>query len=203
EDYELGLKIAQAGGQGRFLRVRGADGRLIATRAFFPSRLDQSIRQKTRWMHGIALQGWDRLGWDSEPVELWMQLRDRRGPLAAILLVVAYLLVCLVAVGLILEQLGLVEPPPTTPLLSVLFWINFVGLAGRFAARACFTAREYGWRQGLLAIPRTLVSNIVSIMAGRRALAAYVGTLRGAPIVWDKTEHRDHPALVLPGRGTA
>ena len=101
------------------------------------------------------MQGWDRLGWDSEPVELWMQLRDRRGPLAAILLVVAYLLVCLVAVGLILEQLGLVEPPPTTPLLSVLFWINFVGLAGRFAARACFTAREYGWRQGLLAIPRT------------------------------------------------
>ena len=203
EDYELGLKIAQAGGQGRFLRVRGADGRLIATRAFFPSRLDQSIRQKTRWMHGIALQGWDRLGWDREPVELWMQLRDRRGPLAAILLVVAYLLVCLVAVGLILEQLGLVEPPPTTPLLSVLFWINFVGLAGRFAARACFTAREYGWRQGLLAIPRTLVSNIVSIMAGRRALAAYVGTLRGAPIVWDKTEHRDHPALGLPGRGAA
>ena len=113
------------------------------------------------------------------------------------------MLVCLVAVGLILEQLGLVEPPPTTPLLSVLFWINFVGLAGRFVARACFTAREYGWRQGLLAIPRTLVSNIVSIMAGRRALAAYVGTLRGAPIVWDKTEHRDHPALVLPGRGTA
>ena len=33
EDYELGLKIFEAGGQGTFLRVRGDDGALVATRA--------------------------------------------------------------------------------------------------------------------------------------------------------------------------
>ncbi|WP_258319844.1 glycosyl transferase family protein [Qipengyuania flava] len=198
EDYELGLKIVEAGGRGRFLRIRGADNRLIATRAFFPARLDASVRQKTRWMHGIALQGWDRLGWGKQPVDLWMQLRDRRGPLAAILLVMAYGLVALSAIGLGLEQLGLVDPPPPTPLLKALLVINMAGLAMRFAVRAVFTAREHGWRQGLLAIPRTFVSNIIAIMAGRRALAAYVGTLRGAPIIWDKTEHRDHPALAIP-----
>ncbi|WP_421990237.1 glycosyl transferase family protein [Qipengyuania sp.] len=203
EDYELGLKIAAAGGRGRFLRVRAADGRLIATRAFFPSRLNQSVRQKTRWMHGIALQGWDRLGWGSEPVELWMQLRDRRGPLAAILLVIAYLLFGFGAAGLVLQQLGLVELPMATPLLTVLLWINFAGLSLRFLVRAAFTAREYGWRQGLLAIPRTIVSNVIAIMAGRRALLNYVGTLRGAPVIWDKTEHRDHPALLLPSKGGA
>ncbi|KWV92577.1 glycosyl transferase family protein [Erythrobacter sp. AP23] len=203
EDYELGLKIAAAGGRGRFLRVRVADGRLIATRAFFPSRLNQSVRQKTRWMHGIALQGWDRLGWGSEPVELWMQLRDRRGPLAAILLVIAYLLFGFGAVGLVLQQLGLVELPMATPLLTALLWINFAGLSLRFLVRAAFTAREYGWRQGLLAIPRTIVSNVIAIMAGRRALLNYVGTLRGAPVIWDKTEHRDHPALLLPSKGRA
>ena len=38
EDYELGLAIAAAGGRCRFVRARGADGRLIATRAFFPHR---------------------------------------------------------------------------------------------------------------------------------------------------------------------
>ncbi|MBO6769337.1 MAG: glycosyl transferase family protein [Erythrobacter sp.] len=203
EDYELGLKIAAAGGRGRFLRVRAADGRLIATRAFFPSRLNQSVRQKTRWMHGIALQGWDRLGWGSEPVELWMQLRDRRGPLAAILLVIAYLLFGFGAAGLVLQQLGLVELPMATPLLTALLWINFAGLSLRFLVRAAFTAREYGWRQGLLAIPRTIVSNVIAIMAGRRALLNYVGTLRGAPVIWDKTEHRDHPALLLPTKGRA
>lgn len=197
EDYELGLKIVEAGGRGRFVRVRGSDGRLVATRAFFPARLDAAVRQKTRWMHGIALQGWDRLGWRREPVDLWMQLRDRRGPLAAILLVLAYALVGVVAIGLALEQIGLIAPPAPTPFLTALLVINMAGLVLRFAVRALFTAREHGWKQGLLAIPRTFVSNIIAIMAGRRALAAYVGTLRGAPIVWDKTEHRDHPALAL------
>ena len=199
EDYELGLRIAQAGGKGRFLRVRDADGRLIATRAFFPSRIDAAIRQKTRWMHGIALQGWDRLGWGRTPVDLWMLFRDRRGPVAAILLVVAYALVGLVTLNLGLQMLNIVEPPPLSPLLLMLLAINFAGLLLRLCLRACFTAREYGWRQGLLAIPRTLVSNIVAVMAGRRALSAYIGTLRGAPLMWDKTEHREHPALSLFG----
>lgn len=196
EDYELGLKIAQAGGKGRFLRVRTAEGRLVATRAFFPALLDQAVRQKTRWMHGIALQGWDRLGWGRQPVDLWMQLRDRRGPLAAILLVIAYVLVCMIAVRLVLEQVGITQAPPASPLLQALLWLNLTGLLLRFMVRFCCTAREYGWRQGGLAIPRTFVSNIIAIIAGRRAFAAYIGTLRGAPIVWDKTEHRDHPALV-------
>ncbi|MFW2350862.1 glycosyl transferase family protein [Qipengyuania sp.] len=198
EDYELGLKVAQSGGTGRFLRVRTLDGRLIATRAFFPARLDAAVRQKTRWMHGIALQGWDRLGWGREPVELWMQLRDRRGPLASILLVIAYLLVCLLSVGMVLQQSGIVTPPPATALLSALLLMNVAGLMLRLFVRACFSAREFGWRQGLLAIPRILVSNVIAIMAGRRALIAYIGTLRGAPVVWDKTEHRDHPLFAQP-----
>ena len=160
EDYELGLKIAQAGGKGRFLRVRTAEGRLVATRAFFPAQLDQAVRQKTRWMHGIALQGWDRLGWGRQPVDLWMQLRDRRGPLAAILLVIAYVLVCMIAVRLVLEQIGIAQAPPASPLLQALLWLNLTGLMLRFMVRFCCTAREYGWRQGVLAIPRTFVSNL-------------------------------------------
>lgn len=194
EDYELGLKIAETGGQGRFLRLRGLDGRLIATRAYFPSKLGQSVRQKTRWMHGVALQGWDRLGWTGDPGGLWMQLRDRRGPLAAILLVVAYALVAIIATGVALDHFGFIDRPPPTPLLTVLLALNLTGLVWRFGVRMVFTAREFGWKEGLFAIPRTFVSNIVAIMAGRRALAAYVRSLRGAPLVWDKTEHRDHPA---------
>lgn len=203
EDYELGLKIAEAGGVGRFLRVRTGDGRLIATRAYFPARLDQSVRQKTRWMHGIALQGWDRLGWGGAPVDLWMQLRDRRGPLAAILLVIAYLLVFFFGVGLVLQYFEVVASPRSTPLLTVLLWLNLSGLVLRLFVRASFTAREFGWRQGVMAVPRTLVSNVIAIMAGRRALAAYIATLRGAPLLWDKTDHDEHPALALSRRGAA
>ena len=36
EDYELGMRIEAVGGRSRFLRVRGEDGALVATRAYFP-----------------------------------------------------------------------------------------------------------------------------------------------------------------------
>jgi adsorption protein B len=88
EDYEIGLRVRSAGGRARFLRVRGDDGALVATRACFPSRIDQSVRQKARWIHGIAFQGWDRLGWSGDIGERWMLLRDRRGPFTALLLLV-------------------------------------------------------------------------------------------------------------------
>ena len=60
--------------------------------------------------------------------------------------------------------------------------------------RVAFTTSEFG-REGLMAVPRTLVSNVIAIMAGRRAIAAYVRTLAGEPVRWEKTEHRDHPVL--------
>ncbi|WP_320076663.1 glycosyltransferase [Novosphingobium ovatum] len=63
EDYELGLLIKRMGGRSRFLRRRDIDGNLIGTRSYFPGTLNDAVRQKTRWIHGIALQGWDRLGW--------------------------------------------------------------------------------------------------------------------------------------------
>ena len=59
--------------------MRTAGGRLIATRAHFPDTLAAAVRQKTRWTHGLALQGWDRLGWQGNAIQRWMTFRDRRG----------------------------------------------------------------------------------------------------------------------------
>ena len=39
---------------------------------------------------GIAFAGWDRLGWAGGLGERWLRMRDRRGPLAALLLVAGY-----------------------------------------------------------------------------------------------------------------
>ena len=195
EDYELGLEVHALGGKGRFLRVRSNDGRLVATRAYFPDDLAQSVRQKTRWTHGIALQGWDRLGWEGSLAQRWMTLRDRRGPLAAILLAIAYVTMALAMATHLAADAGLVAAQTTSPMLGGLLLITFAGLAWRLLLRAVFTGREYGLKQGLLAIPRVVVSNVITIMSGRRALVAYFRTLRGAPVVWDKTAHRAHPAL--------
>ena len=197
EDYELGMRIHALDGGSRFLRARTTDGRLVATRSYFPDRLATAVRQKTRWVHGIALQGWDRLGWDGSLVQRWMMLRDRRGPLAALLLFIAYALVLTGIVMTIGAQSGIVTPPETGGVLEALLLVTSVGLVWRLAMRALFTAREYGIAEGVRAIPRAIVSNVIAIMSGRRALLAYLRTLRGAPVVWDKTEHSLHPALLM------
>ncbi|WP_247711119.1 glycosyl transferase family protein [Qipengyuania vesicularis] len=195
EDYELGLRIHALGGRGRFLRLRTENGRLVATRAYFPDRIAQSVRQKTRWTHGIALQGWDRLGWQGNLLQRWMTLRDRRGPLAAILLGLAYFLVLSGTLSHLAADAGLGGQFEPGGFLSILLLVTFAGLVWRVLIRAIFTGREYGLRQGLLAIPRVLVSNVIAIMSGRRALVAYLRSLRGAPTIWEKTEHRAHPVL--------
>ena len=63
--------------------------------------------------------------------------------------------------------------------------------------RFAFTTREYGVMEGLLAVLRIPVANVISIMAGRRALFAYIRTLGGGEVSWDKTLHgSSHPSLV-------
>ena len=194
EDYELGLHSAALGARGKFLRVR-TRGRLIATRAYFPTSMQTAIRQKARWINGIAFQGWDRLGWRGSPAALWMQLRDRRGPLAALLLALAYLLLTLGVIELALAHAGVLVSATLSPAMAALLLLDLAALAWRLAARAVFTAREFGAVQGLLAIPRVVVSNTVAIVAARRALFAYARSLRGARVAWDKTEHLGHPAF--------
>jgi adsorption protein B len=208
EDYELGLRVHQFGGRSRFLRVHGEDGTLIATRAYFPARLDEAVRQKARWVHGIALQGWDRLGWGQRSgawatlAEVWMRLRDRRGPMAALVLACGYGFFLIGGLLILLGYLGLARPWQGDPLLSALVTINAVAFLWRAAWRGAFTAREHGWREGVLAVLRIPLTNAIAILAGRRALVAYVRTLRGDLPRWDKTRHDHHPAAAATTVGT-
>ena len=197
EDYELGLGIAEMGGRTRFVRRRAPDGRLIATRAYFPHRLDQAVRQKTRWVFGIAFQGWDRLGWHRSPVEIWMRLRDRRGPLTALVLSIAYAALLLAGMGWLAGLAGITHTAELTSALTIVLLVNFVSFAWRCAMRFGFTAREYGLVEGVRAVLRIPVANIVAIMAGRRALFAYIHSLCGPLPRWDKTEHEIHPTLAM------
>lgn len=199
EDYELGLRIKGFGGRSRFLRVRDEDGRLVATRACFPARLNDAVRQKSRWIHGIALQGWDRLGWSGGIGERWMRLRDRRGPMSALVLFTGYLVLAGGVLLLVAGAFGLVGPWRIDPWLGALLTANVAAFAWRALVRFAFTVREYGLAEGLRAVVRIPVSNGIAILAGARALAAYVRTLCGQQPRWDKTFHHAHPAaLILP-----
>ena len=202
EDYELGLGVAELGGKAKFVRVRHPNGELVATRACFPGQLDQSVRQKTRWIHGIAFQGWDRLGWQAQPAEIWMRLRDRRGPFTALVLAIAYLLLIMSTLGWVLQANGIGNAVPLPGTLKFILILNFTSFLWRAGMRFAFTAREYGWAEGCLAVVRIPVANIIAIMAGRRALVAYWSTLMGQLPQWDKTEHAAHPVLMREGAQT-
>lgn len=196
EDYELGWLISRLGGRSKFLRVRDADGGLIATRACFPPTLAEAERQKARWIHGIAFQSWDRLGWSRRPLEIWMALRDRRGPLTALVLAVAYLWILLAGSLLVAHAAGWRGGLAVEPLMTDLLRIGFVALAWRLTMRLAFTWREYGLIEGLRSPFRAVIGNVIAIFACSRAIVAYLRTLRGGRVEWDKTDHRDHPALM-------
>ena len=195
EDYELGLRVAAKGGRSRFLRVRGENRRLVATRAYFPHSIDGAVIQKARWVHGIALQGWDRLGWTPAAGEWWMRLRDRRGPFSALVLACAYLFLVLWGVSMVLAAFGRTPAWKPHATLEFLLWLNVASFGWRSVSRFAFTAREYGAAEGARAILRIPVSNVIAIMAGRRALSAYLRTLTGGETRWDKTTHDVHPAM--------
>ncbi|MEO7247907.1 MAG: glycosyl transferase family protein [Novosphingobium sp.] len=199
EDYELGLMVARSGKHSRFIRLRDHDGSLIATRSYFPGSLAEAVRQKTRWVHGIAFQGWERMGWWGKPVDVWMAMRDRRGPLVALILAVAYFLIVLTPMMAIADRFGQTAVPAESPLFKPMMVICLLGLVWRAAMRFVFTAREYGAAEGLRAVLRIPIANIIAIIAGRRAFIAYLRSFFGHAPVWDKTEHKAHPALVLAG----
>jgi bacteriophage N4 adsorption protein B len=195
EDYELGLNVAGEGQRTIFARINDADDRLVGTRACFPDTLTASVRQKTRWMIGIALAGWDRLGWRGGVAECWMRLRDRKAVFAAIVLAAAYVCVILTAALMLAELAGLFSPSAIDPALVKLLAANALFLLWRIIVRAYFVQRIEGWRQALLSIPRTLIANIISIIAARRAVTGYVGHLLGKALNWDKTNHSHFPNL--------
>jgi bacteriophage N4 adsorption protein B len=200
EDYELGLGVAGDGQRTIFARIVDVDGQLVGTRACFPDILSASVRQKTRWMIGIAIAGWDRLGWRGGLAESWMRLRDRKAVFAAIVLTAAYVCIILTILLLIAELGGLHRPRPLDALLVDLLIANAVFLIWRLLVRAYFVAQVQGWRAALLSVPRTLIANIISIMAARRAVSGYARHLMGRNLSWDKTAHSHFPALRTEGR---
>jgi len=188
EDYEVGLRLGALGHKTMFVRIPAdpVDRSAVASRGHFPTTLGAAVRQKARWLGGIALAGWDRLGWTGGIGERWMRMRDRRGPLAALLLVAAYVAAILWSQIWLAEMLGAPIKARVSPALITLLTVNGFLLAWRISMRALFTASAYGWRQGLLSIPRLVVGNVIAMLAAARAISLHIG---GGATRWDKTHH--------------
>jgi adsorption protein B len=190
EDYEIGLRLADLGARGMFVRLPAARGRtVVMTREHFPATLRTAVRQKSRWMLGIALAGWDRLGWRGGVAERWMRLRDRKSVLAALFVLAAY------AGGLLWtaswmghQVLGSSLVPPSAT-LEALIGVNLLLFAWRLLIRFSFVTAAYGIVEGVSSIPRVFVANLVAVLAARAALSAYLLSRRTGETKWDKTRH--------------
>lgn len=124
------------------------------------------------WLGGIAFAGWDRLGWRGRLGERWFRLRDRRGPIAAVLLLAGYASGLLWAQLWLAAKLGAPLPPQPSELLAGLLQINFALLFWRIIMRIAFTSRVYGFGEGLASVPRIAVANLIAILATARAVPA-------------------------------
>src|SRR5262249_38834790 len=67
EDYENGLRFYLMGLRQIFLPIVFDHRGPIATREYFPRTLRAAVRQRSRWVAGIALQGWQNHGWRVPP----------------------------------------------------------------------------------------------------------------------------------------
>ncbi|MES2137839.1 MAG: glycosyl transferase family protein [Pseudomonadota bacterium] len=188
EDYEVGLRIGALGLKTMFVRIpaRAGERGVVASRGHFPATLGSAVRQKARWLGGIALSGWDRLGWSGGFGERWMRMRDRRGPLAALLLLAAYGAAFLWSQIWLAEALGAPIRARIDPLVVTLLLVNGWLLAWRVLMRSGFTAWAYGWGEGLMSIPRLVVGNVIAMLAAARAVSLHLG---GGARRWDKTRH--------------
>ncbi|MCD2323389.1 glycosyl transferase family protein [Sphingomonas sp. IC-56] len=192
EDYELGLTIGAMGGRTILARtVDPVSGEPVAVRAYFPHQVRAAVRQKARWMTGIALAGWDRTGW--APAlrigDHWMRIRDRRATLAIPVLFVAYCALLFWGSAWTWYTLFGGTPSGIPPALEWILLLNAGMLVWRTAVRALFVQRAHGWQEAALSVPRTFVANYISLFAARDALFLYLGILAGGAPRWEKTAH--------------
>jgi adsorption protein B len=210
EDYEMGLNLKDLKGKKIFLqqRVERVESRRspwsgkmrehrvlepVATREFFPKQFSAAVRQRSRWILGIGLQGWG-MGWTRRLNSDYCLYRDRKAVLANLLTVVGYVVAvywlgCLVAPYIVpgvqippLISRGEVFATAVFAILGLLLW--------RLANRVVSTWRIYGFAHALLVPPRLIYANILNFCATWVAIRRYVAARISRQVpAWGKTAH--------------
>ena len=211
EDYFAGLQVHRLGYPQLFVVPPGAfpaeqewnaakagSGTPLgneATRAYFPRTVRQAIRQRSRWAIGIALQSWQRFGWDAGAGQLYWLWRDRKGllnhPAAMLANLVFFYAVGRLAGARLTDgdwHLGMLGALPAA--VAWLLLANVILLAWRLVVRGAFGWSVYGWRHALATPLRAPFSNLINCCSAIGALAKFVAArLSKQPLAWTKTEH--------------
>lgn len=213
EDYELGLRLRLEQLVGVFVLQRlpraprdgrpSLSGRWIATVALFPRSWQRAVRQKTRWVLGIALQSWAAVGWPPGLGIRYNLVRDRKVLLTHPTAILGYVLFAYFllyeAMRRFYDQLLPVLVEYGTPLWYLVI-IATALMVQRLLERLVAVWRIYGLVPALLSVPRAVWANFINGAAVMRAIWQYMwARLRGAETPWEKTAHEfpSEPALAL------
>ena len=191
EDYENGMRLHNLGCSQIFVPLRRGPSDIVATREYFPDTCTKAIRQRTRWVTGIALQTWERHGWTGSLAQRYWFWRDRKGLFGSPLSFATNLMfgagcatwLCSLLCGqpwVLLQQ----------HLPSLLLMGTFVLQMIHLGARMFCVSRVYGWLYAMGVPLRVVWANFINCSAALRAIGRYgLAHWRHEPLVWVKTEH--------------
>lgn len=194
EDYENGYRIHRLKCPQIFVPIRKFNGSFVATREYFPRNFKAAVRQRTRWVMGIALQSWERHGWREAPKQLYWFWRDRKALIGNL---VAPLSNLLFLYGLVTWALsremgrpwGLARASRSKFFLYIYLFTMLLQLL-HMAVRAGCVCRIYGPMFALGVPIRAVWGNWINSLATVCAYWNYFGAkINGRPLVWLKTEH--------------
>ncbi len=195
EDYENGYRLHRLGFRQVFTAWDFSGGRPVATREYFPQKFRQAVRQRTRWVLGIALQSWERHGWGSRLGERYWFWRDRKGLIGNPVSLLSNVIFLYGAATWLASRLrntpwGLaaaLDPLLAPWLLAAVLLLTAV----RMGVRTGCVARFYGGRFAIGVPVRIVWANGLNTLATVAALWKYAAArLAQRPLVWVKTEHR-------------
>jgi adsorption protein B len=208
EDYEFGLKLLPLTrgsilAQYMVLRTQILNGGLwnkqqkfrqvrepLAVREFFPDRFRLAVRQKSRWILGISLQGWKNLRWQGGFWGRYMLYRDRKALFTNVFNALGYIVIGYWLVDLLSHPWGRALPMvPARWVWDVILFDTFLMLH-RLLERAVAVHRVAGWKQAFLSIPRSVVGNTINFCATIVAVKEFWNAQRtGQRVAWRKTAH--------------
>jgi len=193
EDYENGYRLHALGCRQIFLPLRFQAGRPVATREYFPRHFRAAVRQRSRWVAGIALQGWQNHGWQGAWPHAYWWWRDRKGLVGNLLAPLANL-VFLAGLANFAVSAGAgrawsfaaLIPPWLAHLCLVTYFFAMVQLA----MRTWCSARIYGWRSAAAVPLRAAWGNVVNFAATVAAVRQFTAArIQRQSMAWRKTEH--------------
>lgn len=192
EDYEIGVYIHDKGYRQLFAPITRGENGFVATREYFPRTTTTAIRQRCRWVTGIALQCWERRGWAGPLRTRYWFWRDRKGLVANPL---SLLTNFLFITGVIDLGLSVLQHRPWTfavdnPRVIALCGMTTALQCFRLSLRMLCVGRIFGPTFALGVPLRSFLANLINCFASLRATWRYFHAKRDKrKLVWQKTEH--------------